>query len=463
MIKTKRYLAFAFCFLVLCFGIVQDAFAIDVNASYDLSTLPDMSDFDPNLPLKPDGDTIKIAIISSFTGPGAVTGEAFYLYTSWAAHDINKRGGILVDGKKKKIELIKADNQSRPDVTKKITERMILKEKVDILWGTQMSHLTQIVSQLANRYKKIHVNATSVSDSLMEGKNYSKYSFMTSYSTQQIGRAAAYYYGQIRKKETKFYILCQDYVFGRSIADAFKEGLKEYYPEAQMVGEDYHQVFLTDFAPYLTKIKASGAEVIFTGDWMPDAFNLLKQSRQMGIMLPFANIFINDPISLEELGIENGEGLVLISPAGTGNPIFKNQGFINYYKAWNNQWKTKFKPPYNTIRYSHIFGNPALYAYSIYWTASVIERAKTLDPEKIISVWEGDSYQYPNGKTVSMRACDHKAVTDLHAIEFVKPEDQKQCFNIPPYYFYNTSAAGGPVFEIPSEKILPKADPELCK
>ena len=92
----------------------------------------------------------------------------------------------------------------------------------------------------------------------------------------------AYYYGQIRKKEKKFYILCQDYSFGRDMADGFKKGLKEYYPEAQIVGEDYHKLFLTDFAPYLEKIKASGAEVVYTGDWLPDAGNLLKQARADG-------------------------------------------------------------------------------------------------------------------------------------------------------------------------------------
>lgn len=460
MRPLRIILTFFFCLAVFCFCTTPAVFAVD--AAYDLTTLPDMTDFDPTKPIEPEGDTIKIAIISSYTGQAAMMGEAFYLYTSWAAHDINKRGGIMVDGKRKKITLIKADNQSRPDVTKKITERMILKENVDILWGAQMSHLTRIVSQLAKKYKKIHINATSISDSLMEGRNYSRYSFMTSYSTQQIGRAAAYYYGQIRKKEKKFYIICQDYVFGRAIAQAFKDGLKEYYPEAELVGEDYHRVFLTDYAPYLTKVKASGAEVIFTGDWAPDVFNLIKQSRQMGIKIPFANLFVNDPISMEDLGVENGKGLVMISPAGTGNPIFKNQGFINYYKAWNNQWKT-FDAPYNTIRYTHFFGNPAMYAYSIYWAASVIERAGTMDTEKIISVWEGDSYRYPNGKEITMRACDHKAMTALHAFEYVAPEDQKQCFNIPPYYFYKGAASAGPVFEIPAEKIQPKADPKLCK
>ncbi len=461
MNKTK--LVFFMFIILCCFGALFLPQAMAVDAKYDLSTLPDMSEFDPDNPVNPEGDKIKIALVAAFSGPGAASGHVFYLYTSWAAYDINKRGGILVDGKRKKIQIIKADNQSRPDITKKVTERMILKEKVDILWGSQMSHLTRIVAQLAKRYKKIHINATSLSDSLMEGKNFSKYSFMTSYSTQQIGRAAAYYYGQIRKKEKKFYIICQDYVFGRSMAKAFKEGLKEYYPEAELVGEDYHRIFLTDFAPYLTKVKASGAEVIFTGDWMPDSINLLKQSRQMGIMLPFANVFINDPISLKEIGIENGKGLVIISPAGTGNPIFKNEEFIKYHKSWNDLWKNKWKEPYNTTRFKHILGNPAMYGYSIYWAMSVIERAGTLEPDKIIKTWEGDSYQMPNGKIVSMRSCDHKTIADLHAYEYVAPKDQKQCYNIPPYYFFDGTVGAGPVSEIPAEKILPKADPKLCK
>ena len=55
----------------------------------------------------------------------------------WAAHDINKRGGILVDGKKKLIEVIKADTWPNPDQAKKICERMVLQEKVHVLVGSR--------------------------------------------------------------------------------------------------------------------------------------------------------------------------------------------------------------------------------------------------------------------------------------------------------------------------------------
>ena len=44
-----------------------------------------------------------------------------------------------------------------------------------------------------------------------------------------------------------------------------------------------------------------------------------------------------------------------------------------------------------------------------------------------------------------MRACDHKAVQDLHIFEYVPPDQQKQAFNIPPYYWYTGTSAPGPM------------------
>ncbi|HLZ20109.1 MAG TPA: ABC transporter substrate-binding protein, partial [Smithellaceae bacterium] len=276
--------------------------------------------------------------------------------------------------------------------------------------------------------------------------------------------SAAYYYGQIRKKEKKFYILCQDYSFGRSMGDSFKKGLKEYYPEAQIVGEDYHKLFLTDYAPFLTKIKASGAEVIFTGDWYPDAGNLFKQSRQMGVMIPFANVYMTDPVALSEVGVEGTEGLVNISQFTKENPFFRSKEEIKYYSMYLKAWK-KWKAPYNSILYQWPVNDFGMYKGQMLWLLSVISRAQSTDPEKIIKVWEGDVYSYPNGKIVRMRACDHKTIQDLHAIEHMRPEKQKASMNIPPYYWFNTYSVGGAGYVIPAEKILPWMDQKLdrCK
>jgi ABC-type branched-subunit amino acid transport system substrate-binding protein len=457
------------CFVVCSMGTggppKASAFATP-KAAFDVKKMGDMSDFDPNNPaIIPTGDTIKIALVASFSGPAALVGQIYWISVLWAAHDINKRGGILVDGKKKLVEVIKADHMSKPDQTKKICERMVLQEKAHVLWGTDGSNLMKIINETAAKYKVIAQNTAALADELQDATNFSRYSFMTSITTDQVGRGLAYYYGQIRKKEKKFYILCQDYMFGHAIAAGFRTGLKEFYPAGQIVGEDYHKLFLTDFAPYLTKIKASGAEVVYTGDWIPDAANLLKQARQMGIKLPFANIFLDEPNFLHEVGVEGTKGLVNLSQYGVEGAAFKTPEQIKFYQTWNNLWKTKWTAPFNTRLFEHGTGNIGSYMEQTYWLLSVIERAGSTDPEKIIKTWEGDVYKYQNGKTMKMRACDHKTIQDLHAVEFVPPEQQKVSFNIPPYYWFKGCSNAGPAFTIPAERILPLIDRNLdrCK
>ena len=459
MNRVNRLILSSIIIFYLCALGLSQALAAGLTFN-DPAKISDMSDFDPSNPIIPEGDTIKIAIVASFSGPAAIVGQIYFVSAQWAAHDINKRGGIMVDGKRKKVQIIKANHESKPAVAKKVCERMVLQEKVHVLWGTNGSHIMKVINQVAKKYKVIAQCTAALSDELYDAKNFTRYSFMTSVQTSQIGRAAAYYYSQ-RKKEKKFYILCQDYLFGHSMAKGFKDGLKKYYPEAEIVGEDYHKLFLTDFAPYLTKIKASGAEVIYTGDWIPDAANLLKQARQMGITLPIANIFLDEPNMLHSVGVEGTKGLLNISQYANENPAFKTPGEIKAYKEWNDLWKTKWKTPFNTPLFKHPVGNIGSYIQQTYWLMSVIERAGSTDPEKIIKTWEGDAFRLANGKVLTMRASDHKVIQNLHAVEFVTPEEQKQSFNISPYHWFKGCSNAGPIMTIPADKIMPLLDPKL--
>ena len=432
------------------------------NAVFDATKMGDMSDYDPSNPVVPTGDTIKIAIVMSFSGPAALNGELTFHNVQWVAHDINKRGGIWVDGKKKLIQVIKADHMSKPDQAKKICERMVLQEKVHVLFGTDGSHNMKVISEVGNKYKVIVHNFAALSDELNDATNFSRYTFMSAYATESIGRGIAYYYGQIRKKEKKFYVLCQDYSFGHQLAAGFKKGLKDYYPEAQIVGEDYHKLFLTDFAPYLTKIKASGADVIYTSDWIPDLSNMIKQARQNGLKIPVANRVMDDANMLGDLGVEDSKGLVNITQQEYTSPLFKTPSQIKYHDTWHKLWQTKWKkPPFNSNIQAHPEGQPASTHMQVYWLLSVIERAKSTDPEKIIKVWENDTFQTLSGKILKMRACDHKVIQDLAVNEFVPPDQQKVSFNIPPYYFFKECSYTGYLHVIPAEKILPWMDQKL--
>jgi len=461
---TKKIFLMLIVFLCLClFGLPQAMAGMD---AFDVNKMSDMSDFDPNNPIIPTGDTIKIAVVASFSGPSASVAENYWACATFVAHDINKRGGILVDGKKKKIQLIKANHMSKPAQTKKICERMVLQEKVDILWGTNGSNNMKVINQVAKKYKVIAQDFTALSDELYDATNFTRYSFMTVPSCDVVGSALAYYYGKIRRKETKFYILGQDYLFGHSMAKGFKRGLKVYYPEAQLVGEDYHKLFMKDFAPYLEKIKASGAEVIYTGDWVPDAENLLVQARQMGIKLPIANLFLNEPTMLHKAGVEGTKNLHNFCMTGTAEGVaFPTAEQIKYYHAWYDQFK-KWKAPYNKMVYKHGWGaggSMGSYMMQLYWLLSVMERAGSTDPEKIISVWEGDSYRDVFNTVYYMRPCDHKVIADYYVQEYDIPEKQKANFNIPPYYYFKGCCNPAKTYRIPAAKCLPPMDRKLAR
>ena len=209
-----------------------------------------------------------------------------------------------------------------------------------------------------------------------------------------------------------------------------------------------------------------GRKSFYTGDWDPDAGNLLKQSRQMRLMLPIANIYMDNPNNANEVGIEGSKGLTNLSTFLVADPQFRAPGYAKMHKAWMKQWETKWKtPPYNSRAFGLFGGNWGSWTGSAYWLLSVIERAKSTDPEKIIKVWEGDTYRLVNGKVLKMRPCDHKAIQDLAVSEFLPWQQQKVSMSVPPYYWYKEFSFWGQTTVIPAAKVLPWMDQKLdrCK
>ena len=73
----------------------------------------------------------------------------------------------------------------------------------------------------------------------------------------------------VQTATNKFYILNQDYVYGHDMATEFKNALAMYKPDAKIVGEDFHELWLKDFAPFLTKVMAAQPQVLFTSIGYP--------------------------------------------------------------------------------------------------------------------------------------------------------------------------------------------------
>ncbi len=388
--------------------------AQQVDSAFDPGEMSDMSDFDPNNFQQPKGDTIKLGYLQIMSGPSATAGELFLPVVYWVAHDLNKRGGILVDGKKKKIEVLIGDTQGKPAATKIAAERLCLEEKVDILWGTSGSHSAKVIQAVAKKYKVPFICTQALADELMDEQNFNRYTFRTISNATQWNMALAYYFSN--RPEKKFSILCQDYMYGHSMAEAFKKYLKKYKPEVEIVSEDYHEIWLKDFAPYLTKVMAANPEVLYTSNWMPDSDNLLIQARSMGLYIPIASKDLTNASSpaMSKAGVKGTENLIVCYPWMSGDKP-QNKAQQQLMKAWHEQWK-KWAPPYNKTLYKWPDTVMGVSISDTYWLFDVVRRAGSTDPEKIIQVWEGDVYQSMQGVR-TMRAADHQAVYDMYVGE----------------------------------------------
>ena len=77
----------------------------------------------------------------------------------------------------------------------------------------------------------------------------------------------------------------------------------------------------------------------------------------MGVDLPFANVFMDDPNLLDEVGVKGSKGMVHVDQIDMPAP-FKNPDYARFHKAWNDQWKNKWKtPPYNSRLFEHPVGS----------------------------------------------------------------------------------------------------------
>lgn len=429
--KTAAVLA---CAMLLLIGALTAG-----NAAAFEPLAGDMSTFDPANQTFPQGDdVIKVGVFWAFTGPAAINGNIFWLQLGWAVHDINSQGGVMVGGKLKKIVLIKGDNQMKPTVAKRAMEKLCLEDNVDVIIGTTGSHLNLIGQSVAAKHKKIYLNVASLSDMLMDATNFNRYTFRACETDSMMATSLAQFYA--KRPEKKFYILCQDYAYGHFFAESFSSAIKQVRPDAEIIGADFHPLFAKDFAPYLTKIKGAGAEVIVTGDYTPDADNMIKQMSQLGLNLPLAGPFVNNPLPLQSIPAPHGKGFVVVQSYMTQ---LDNPEQLRFATVWNQQWSRWTSPLYHSDIFKWPSGLQGQATMATYWLFKVIEKAGSLDADKIAAAWEGDEIVLLGNK-LTMRACDHQAIFDMHVGEMIWPNR----------YFDNAAAAEQTV-TIPSDKIAP--------
>jgi branched-chain amino acid transport system substrate-binding protein len=186
------------------------------------------------------------------------------------------------------------------------------------------------------------------------------------------------------------YLLNQNYSHGHQVAKFAKEIMARKTPNVKVVGEELHPLAqVRDFAPYIAKIKAAGADTVITGNWGSDLALLVKAANEGGYTGKFYTYYTGVTGTPTALG-STMEGKV------------KQIAIVHYNMtgemgAWQNEFKTKFGDDMYTGQIPTVYN--AL--------SQAMAQAKSTEPAKVAAVLSGMKFKNWNGD-IEMRKTDHQ-------------------------------------------------------
>jgi branched-chain amino acid transport system substrate-binding protein len=232
---------------------------------------------------------VVIGVAAPMTGGNAAFGEQLWRGAEQAVADINATGGINGE----KITLVKGDDACEPKQAVSVANRLVDSDKVVAIVGHFCSSSTMPASEIYDEAGIISVTPASTNPQVTE-RGLSGQFRMCGRDDQQ-GNIAGDYIVDVLKS-TKIAIVHDKDTYGQGLADATrtqlnKRGVKELMYEGLTRGEK-------DFNALVTKIRASGADVVYFGGLHAEAGPLVRQMREQGVTAKFVS---GDGIVTDEL------------------------------------------------------------------------------------------------------------------------------------------------------------------
>ena len=341
-------------------------------------------------------ETIKIGLVGPFSGIFKYVGIYFTEFIEFAVQEQNDKGGLLG----RKIEIIREDSELRADVAARKAEKLILEKNVNFITAIEGSHATIALNRVATQHRTIFINFIGSADRI-QGREFSRYAFRISANNHTRTSTLARF--MATKPYRKYYIISPDYDYGHDLAKAFKKQIRQHIPDAQIVGEDYHLLGTRNYDFFINNVKAAGADAVFSSSFASDLGQLVRQSRSQGLKAPFPFVTPGGPLFGEFSRKEDGTGIYSTAAYSMRVDTPENKAWIAKYHnqhKFDSYWK---KWP-TTGEGATILGWQMMFA--------AVEKAGTLDAEKIIEAFEGFRYKTPVGWW-TMRECDHQVMLPM--------------------------------------------------
>lgn len=347
--------------------------------------------------------TVKVAFIdplSGLLGPVGQNQLRSWQYTVDYANQKNWAGGP-------KFEIVSFDNKLSPQESLTILKQVQDQGIRYIVQGNGSSVALALADAVSKHNARnpgkeiVYLNYAAVDPDLTNSKcDY--WHFRLDANSDMKMEALTTYLAK-DKSIKNVYLFNQNYSFGVAVARAAKEYLTRKRPDIKIVGEDLHPLAqVKDFAPYVSKIKAAGADTVITGNWGSDLALLIKAGKDAGLSANFYTYYAATTGVPTAMGAAGEDRVKFVGYWNVNNEKFVGADFaMGYLKKYNDDY-------YTMATYTGI----AL-------LAKAFKETKSTDPVKVAKALEGMKVQSLNGE-VEMRQSDHQALQELVIAKWAK-------------------------------------------
>jgi branched-chain amino acid transport system substrate-binding protein len=275
--------------------------------------------------------TLKIAMIEGLSGPFGNTGEAVFRNLLWATERVNARGKV-------QLALKRYDSKGQADEALSML-RAAIDDGAQIIMQGNSSATAAVLIDAINKHNErepskrvLFLNYAAV-DPILTNEKCSPWHFRFD-AHADMRMTALMEVLKDDKALKSIYIIGQDYSFGQAVSKEAKRQLALQRPDVAIVGDELHAMGrVKDFMPYATKIKASGAQAVLTGNFGNDLTLLIKAAKEVGFDGKFYTFYGNAlgaPAAIGEAGIGK---VIAVADWLPNVPTAASEAFYKSFKA----------------------------------------------------------------------------------------------------------------------------------
>ena len=343
-------------------------------------------------------------MIEGLSGPFANAGEAVQRNLQWSIERVNARGGVKLPDGAHRLELVIYDSKGNTD-----NALMMLRGLTDdgvqfVTQGNSSAVAGALIAAIDKHNARtpakrlLYLNYSAVDPALTNAQcSFWHFRFDAHAGMRMNALTDAM---KADKRIRRVYIIGQDYSFGREVSRLAKQMLADKRPDIAIVGDELHPIGrIKDFSAYISKIIASDADAVVTGNWGSDLTLIVKAARDAGLAARFYTFYGNG------LGVPAAMGI-----AGVDRVLAVAEWHPNAGGADSDAFVEAFRRRYPEPRYDyqHLRMN-----VMIEMLVAAIEKAGSTEAAEVAKALEG--MQFRNGfHEASMRAEDHQLIQPLY-------------------------------------------------